>query len=81
MNRLRVGLVGANAEQSWAKFSHVPALKSLRDIIELKAVATRHDQSAKNAAREFGVELWFSDYRQLVSSDEVDIVTVTLSIC
>jgi hypothetical protein len=39
-NEILVGIVGANAEKSWAKVSHVPAIKGLPGL-RLAAVATR----------------------------------------
>jgi len=36
---IRVGIVGANANKSWAKMSHVPAINGLPGL-KLAAVAT-----------------------------------------
>jgi hypothetical protein len=36
---LRVGVIGANPNRSWAKDSHIPALRSLENV-QLAAVAT-----------------------------------------
>jgi predicted dehydrogenase len=44
-NEIRVGIVGANAENSWAKVSHVPAIKGIPGL-RLAAVATRNERSA-----------------------------------
>lgn len=52
---LRVGLVGANPDQSWAKLSHIPAIKALPDV-KLVAVATSNAKSARAAGEAFGVE-------------------------
>ena len=79
MPKLRIGLVGANSGQSWAKFSHIPAIKSLPDLV-LKAVSTRHEDSARDAAFEFGAPLWFSNFEKLVTDAEVDIVTVSVKV-
>ena len=35
---LRVGVIGANPNRSWAKDSHIPALRSLENV-QLAAVA------------------------------------------
>ena len=35
---LRVGVIGANPNRSWARDSHIPALRSLENV-ELAAVA------------------------------------------
>jgi len=49
-----------NAEKSWAKDSHVPAIKGVPGL-RLAAVATRNERSAREAAQAFGAERWFSD--------------------
>ena len=51
---LRVGIIGANPNRSWAKDSHIPALRSLENL-QLAAVATTSRASADAAAAAFGV--------------------------
>ena len=51
---LRVGVIGANPNRSWAKDSHIPALRSLKNV-QLAAVATTSRASAEAAAAAFGV--------------------------
>ena len=46
---LRVGVIGANPNRSWAKDSHLPALRSLEHV-QLAAVATIGRASADAAA-------------------------------
>ena len=50
---LRVGVIGANPNRSWAKDSHIPALRSLEHV-QLAAVATIGRASADAAAAAFG---------------------------
>jgi hypothetical protein len=57
---LRIRIVGASANGNWAEVSHVPAINGLRGL-KLAAVATRNEQSAREAAEAFGVDRWFSD--------------------
>jgi predicted dehydrogenase len=76
---LRVGLVGANAERSWGKVAHVPALRTLPEFT-LTAVATRRLASAEVAAQAFGAMEAYDDFRQLVRSNNVDIVTVCVRV-
>jgi predicted dehydrogenase len=45
----RVGIVGVDTKASWAKVSHVPAINGLPGL-KLAAVATRNEQSARQAA-------------------------------
>ena len=79
-DRLRVGVVGANGENDrWGAKAHVPAVKAL-DELELVAVATSHEDSARKAQARSGARLAFSNYHDLVHSSEVDIVTVSVKI-
>ena len=76
---LRVSLVGANAERSWAKAAHVPALRASPEFA-LTAVATRRMASAEAAAQAFGATEAYDDFRKLVRSNNVDIVTVCVRV-
>jgi predicted dehydrogenase len=76
---IRVGLVGASARGGWAKDSHIRALKALSDF-ELAAVATRNAESAREAAQAFGAKASFGDYRDLVVSDSIDLVVVSIKV-
>jgi predicted dehydrogenase len=71
---IRVGIVGANADASWAKLSHVPAIKGLPGV-KLAAVATRNEHSARQAAEAFGADRWFSDPFAMIRDDQIDVVT------
>ena len=76
---IRVGLVGANAHSGWAKDSHIPALQAL-PVFTLAAVATRNEESAREAAKVFGAKASFGNFRQLVQSDDVDLVVVSVKV-
>ena len=76
---IRVGIVGANARSSWAKVSHVPAIKSLPGL-KLAAVATRNEQSAREAAEAFGVDRWFSDPFAMIRDERIDVVTIAVKV-
>lgn len=78
-NIYRVGIIGADAKDSWAGASHVPALKSQPSLI-LSAVATRYEESAKQAAEAFGVERWFADPYVMIGDKDIDIVTVAVKV-
>ncbi|WP_236787634.1 Gfo/Idh/MocA family protein [Amycolatopsis sp. GM8] len=75
----RVGVVGADTKASWAQVSHIPAIQGL-DSVVLAAVATRHEQSAREAAAAFGASQWFSDPFRMIADSSVDIVTVTVRV-
>jgi predicted dehydrogenase len=76
---IRVGIVGANSKASWAKVSHIPAINGLPGL-KLAAVATRNEQSAREAAEAFGAERWFSDPFAMIDDDRTDIITVSVKV-
>lgn len=76
---LKVGIIGANAKSSWAKDSHIPALQHLAGL-ELSAVATSNEKTARAAAEAFGVRSAYADGFQLVQSDDVDIVAICVKV-
>src|SRR6202047_4471449 len=78
-NEIRVGIVGANAEKSWAKDSHVPAIKGVPGL-RLAAVATRNERSAREAAQAFGAERWLSDPFVMIQDDQIDVVTIAVKV-
>jgi predicted dehydrogenase len=76
---LRVGVIGANANRSWAKDSHIPALRSLENV-QLAAVATTSRASADAAAAAFGVRAAYDDPRALITASDIDIVSVCVRV-
>jgi len=76
---IRVGIVGANAKAGWARFSHVPVINGLPGV-KLAAVATRSEQSAREAAEAFGADRWFSDPLAMIRDDLVDLVTIAVKV-
>jgi predicted dehydrogenase len=77
--QIGVGIVGASAERSWAKVSHVPAINGLSGL-NLAAVATRNEQSAREAAETFGAERWFSDPFAMIGDDQIDVITISVKV-
>ncbi len=76
---IRVGIVGADTKASWAKVSHVPAIKGLPGV-RLAAVATRSEQSAREAAQAFGADRWFSDTVAMIRDEGIDIITIAVNV-
>src|SRR5246127_3618888 len=75
----RVGIIGANAKSSWAKVSHVPAINGLPGL-KLAAVATRNEQSAREAAEAFGAHRWFSDPFAVIRDDLIHVITSAVKV-
>lgn len=71
--RLRVGLIGAG---TIAFSAHLPAIRTLHDSLELVAVADIRVENAERAAREFGAESHYADYRELLAREDLDIVDI-----
>jgi predicted dehydrogenase len=76
---IRVGIVGANANGSWANLSHVPAIKGLPGM-KLEALATRNEQSARKAAEAFGADRWFSDPFAMIHDELIDVITIAVKV-
>lgn len=79
VKKQRVGIIGADTNASWAGASHVPAIQS-QPGLQLAAVATRREESAKAAAEAFGAERWYADPYALIDDDTIDIVTVAVKV-
>jgi predicted dehydrogenase len=76
---IRVGIVGANAKSSWAKVSHVPAINGLHGL-KLSAISTRSEQSAREAAKAFGADRWFSDPFAMIRDERIDVITIAVKV-
>jgi predicted dehydrogenase len=76
---IRVGIVGADTNASWAKVSHVPAINGLPGL-KLAAVATRDEQTAREAAEAFGADQWFSDPFAMIRDDRIDFITIAVKV-
>jgi predicted dehydrogenase len=77
--KIRVGIIGANASYGWGSSAHIPALRAL-DEFEITALCTSRDETAKEAARHFGVPRAFADFNKLVQHPEVDLVSVCVRV-
>src|SRR4051794_30878447 len=80
MNKIRVGIIGANPDRGWAAQAHIPALTSLSDDFAITALSTSRRESADAAGKRFGVRAAFDDHRDLVNSPAVDVVAVTVKV-
>lgn len=68
---IRVGLVGGG---SWAT-AHNAVAKALPGV-EVVAICTRHEESARRAAAQLEIKEALTDYRELVARADVDLVVV-----
>src|SRR4029077_10918841 len=77
--QIRVGIVGANAKSGWAKGSHVPAINGLHGG-KRSAVVTRNEQTAREAAKAFGADRWFSDPFAMIRDERIDVITIAVKV-
>ena len=78
-DRLRLGVIGANASQGWAPRAHLPALLALPEI-ELAAVCTAHESTARESAEMFGARMAFHDHREMLDRKDIDAVAVLVRV-
>ncbi|MBO0743988.1 MAG: Gfo/Idh/MocA family oxidoreductase [Candidatus Dormibacteraeota bacterium] len=71
--RLGVGVIGCGGI---ARLAHLPNLKR-NPRARLVAVADINEESARRAAEEFGAEVAYTDYHDLLANPDVEAVTVT----
>jgi predicted dehydrogenase len=67
---LRVGLIGVG----FGTTVHIPGFQS--EGLDVVAVCARREERAKEAAAKFGVPQVFTDYRKMLASPDIDIVSV-----
>ncbi|WP_329130191.1 Gfo/Idh/MocA family oxidoreductase [Streptomyces sp. NBC_01476] len=77
--RIGVGIIGASTG-GWASISHVPALKSLQDRYELRAVSTSRRASAQAAAEQSGAAAAYDNHTDLIADPGVDLVVVAVKV-
>ena len=69
--RLRVGIISAN----WGVRAHLPAWRTLPDV-EVVAICTAHEDSARAAAAEHGIAKPYWDFRDMVEDPDLDLIDV-----
>ena len=79
-SKIRVGIIGLNAERGWARDAHLPALRALSNDYSITALCTSRQASADAAARQLGIAHAFSDPAQMASHPDVDLVVVTVKV-
>ncbi len=77
--RIRVGIIGANANYGWSKRAHLPALLGMADF-ELTAVCTSRPETAQESKAFYGAKLAFHDYTEMANHPDVDLVVVSVSV-
>src|SRR5262249_29633210 len=78
-DKIRLGLIGASVSGTWSSRSHLPALRASGDV-ELTAVCTTKADSAEAARRAWGARFAFGDWRQMITSPEIDAVAIVVRV-
>lgn len=77
--KIGVGIIGIEPGRSWAAVAHLPALRALPDY-EVRAVATRRQESAQAAATAFGIPAAFGNAHEMIADPGVDLIVVTVKV-
>ena len=78
-DKIRLGVIGANVSYGWTPRAHMPAIANLPQI-ELAAVCTAHEDTAKASAEAFGAPLAFHDHHEMLRQAELDVVAVVVRV-
>ena len=68
---VRIGIVGAG----FARTTQIPGFQNCKGV-RVVAIASRRRDNAQSVAQEFGIEHVAGDWRELVSRDDLDLVSV-----
>jgi predicted dehydrogenase len=77
--KIRLGIIGANVGYGWTPRAHAPAIANLPDI-ELAAVCTAHEETARESAEKFGASMAFHDHKEMLEKADLDIVAVVVRV-
>ena len=78
-DKMRLGVIGANVSYGWTPRAHMPAIANMPQI-ELAAVCTAHEDTAKASAEAFGAPLAFHDHHEMLRNAELDAVAVVVRV-
>lgn len=78
--KIKVGFIGLNPDSHWASLAHIPALKFLENDFEVVGVANSTYESAQKTAKALNLKHAFKSADELVVSDEIDLVVVTVKV-
>ncbi|MBO8160391.1 MAG: Gfo/Idh/MocA family oxidoreductase [Thermosipho sp. (in: Bacteria)] len=77
MKKIRLGIVGCGIA---ARELHFPALNELKDLFEITAVTSRTRKHAEEFARLVGNPMVFDSFDELLDSELIDAVDLTLPV-
>lgn len=71
MSQLKIGFIGYGRH---AKANLYPSLKTLG--VKIQAVATTHEESAKQASEDYAIENYYTDHLEMLSKETLDAVFI-----
>lgn len=71
--KIGVGLIGVGG---WARYGHIPALKSLNDKYVIRGIWSRKQEKADKLAKELGAEKGYSNLDEMLKQDDIDLYLV-----
>ncbi len=77
--KIRLGIIGANAKYGWSMRAHLPALLALPEY-ELSAVCTSSAETAAESAKAYGAKAAFHDFHEMVAHPDIDVVSVSVRV-
>lgn len=72
-DRIQVALIGAGG---FAKGMHLPNIKHLSDLYQLRTLMSRTGTNAEAVARQFGADYATTSYEKVLADDAVDMVLI-----
>ncbi|MCK4477072.1 Gfo/Idh/MocA family oxidoreductase [Candidatus Bathyarchaeota archaeon] len=73
MSKVSVGVIGCG----WiANMTHLPILSERIPEARLVAVADNNKEKAKNAAKKYRADFWYTDYKELLNNPKIDAVWI-----
>ena len=71
--KIQIALIGAGG---FAKGMHLPNIKQLGDLYQLRAVMSRTGTNAEAVAKQFGADYATTNYEKVLADDAVDMVLI-----
>ncbi len=71
--RVKVGIIGSQFQAH----CHAEAFRAVSDDAQVIAVSSPTPGHAEKFAKEYGVERIFTDYKQMLAEDDIEMVTIT----
>ena len=78
-DKIRLGIIGANAKYGWSMRAHLPALLALPEY-KLTAVCTSSAETAAESAKAYGAKSAYHDFHDMVTQPDIDLVSVSVRV-